>query len=71
MKDAADDKQFENKLDRFFRQLISTMKEPPGRWWLGQGPHQGTSQHDRFRAQEVRMPGCESRQYKNNQEEPI
>ena len=22
------------KLDRLFRQLISTMKEPPGRWWL-------------------------------------
>ena len=22
------------KLDRLFRQLISTMQEPPGRWWL-------------------------------------
>ena len=22
------------RLDRVFRQLISTMKEPPGRWWL-------------------------------------
>jgi hypothetical protein len=51
MEDAAGDKQFENKLDRLFLQLISTMKEPQGRWWLGQYPHQGTSQHDRFFAQ--------------------